>query len=88
MNIREAVAIAIMEADHGRKGHAAITAFLDAAAEEGWHMRPDEATGDMPNCGCIAWLESKENADSSIQERCRIIYYAMCDAAPKYELEA
>ena len=27
--------------------HAAITAFLAAAAEQGWHMRPDEATEQM-----------------------------------------
>ncbi len=26
---------------------AAIMAFLEAAAEQGWHMRPDEPTGGM-----------------------------------------
>ena len=47
MTMREKVAIAIMEAGHGMKGQAAITAFLEAAAEKGWHMRPDEATEEM-----------------------------------------
>ncbi len=31
---------------------AAITAFLAAAAEEGWHMRPDEATREMVIANC------------------------------------
>ena len=30
-------------------GEVAIEAFLKAAAEQGWHMRPDEATGEMMN---------------------------------------
>ena len=77
MNIREAVAIAIMEADHGRKGHAAITAFLDAAAEQGWQMRRDEATGAM--------LEAGMGDDGPHwPEPC---WRAMCAASPKFELE-
>ena len=29
----------------------AITAFLEAAAEQGWHMRPDEADPEMYDAG-------------------------------------
>ncbi len=29
----------------------AITTFLKAAAEQGWHMRPDEATDEMDTAG-------------------------------------
>ncbi len=52
MTIRERVAVALLDV-FDRDGtpnestDAAITAFLEAAAEEGWHMRPDEATADM-----------------------------------------
>lgn len=34
-------------ADHVVVTTAAITAFLEAAAEDGWHMCRDEPTGDM-----------------------------------------
>ena len=61
-SIRETVARAICRAGCDRKdcpchyadgdqeikeATAAITAFLKAAAEQGWHMRPDEATEEM-----------------------------------------
>lgn len=67
-SIREAVARAIAEYNepslwdktmptswrHGytADADAAITAFLEAAAAEGWHMRPDEATEEMKIANC------------------------------------
>ena len=56
---------------------AAITAFLEAAAEQGWQLVPREPTKDMKNIGAEAWLEEKP-AD--------YIYRAMLAAAPKYEV--
>ena len=47
-----------------------ITAFLEAAAEQGWHMRPDDATEEMINTRIV----SEE-----------IAYRAMNAAAPKFE---
>ncbi len=52
---------------------AAITAFLEAAAEQGWHMRPDEATEEMAESGPMVPIWAK-NA-----------WQAMCEAAPKFE---
>ncbi len=62
MSIREAVARAMKEADRRepyanslRRSHlrttTAINTFLEAAAEQGWHMRPDEATEVMDTTG-------------------------------------
>jgi len=53
-NILETVARAIAKED-GNDYHssykflasAAITAFLEGTGEQGWHMRPDEATQEM-----------------------------------------
>lgn len=38
---------------------AAITAFLKAAAENSWHMRPDEPTGEMADypTARVIWRE-------------------------------
>ncbi len=37
---------------------AAITAFLEAAADKGWHMRPDEAAEEMVTAGHgWCWLD-------------------------------
>ncbi len=51
MTIRERVTTALrhtaLDDDIVDVVDAAITAFLEAAAEEGWHMRPDEATEEM-----------------------------------------
>ena len=59
MTIRERVGQAIeplsdgklsaeeFDARRNRKADHAITVFLEAAAEEGWRMRPDEATEEM-----------------------------------------
>jgi len=54
---------------------AAINAFLAAAAEEGWHMRPDEATKEMVTAG-YSWCW--ENGAPPC-------YRAMLAAAPEFE---
>jgi len=41
-----------LEKEEGRQAATAITAFLEAAAEQGWHMRPDEATEEMRIANC------------------------------------
>ena len=61
---------------------AAITAFLDAAAKQGWNMRPDEADGHMCNHGAVIW---REGGGASINQRCGVIYTVMTEAAPKFE---
>lgn len=35
-----------------KRAKACIIAFLEAAAEQGWHMRPDEATEEMRIANC------------------------------------
>jgi hypothetical protein len=57
---------------------AAITAFLAAAAEEGWHMRPDEATEEMTEAGWDA--DTRLNTDPM-----KAVYHAMLAAAPEFE---
>ena len=68
--------------------HAAITAFLAAAAEEGWHMRPDEATRGMDAAMkllvyelFIDWQEDKEQLRSVYPK----LLSAMLAAAPEFE---
>ena len=56
---------------------AAITAFLEAAAEKGWHMRPDFATAKMR----VAATESVPKDGSRAQGR----YDAMLAAAPEFK---
>ncbi len=84
MSIREKVAQAIVahqmsrHAVHGTsldEAAAAITAFLEAAAEQGWKMVPEGPTGEMELIGNEAWLEEKAAG---------YIYRAMCRAA-KFE---
>ena len=76
MNLRTKVARAIGEANHGRQGHDAITAFLEGAAEQGWHMRPDEAGPDMYDAGEAALDKDGHAGDA---------YLAMLAAAPEFE---
>ena len=52
-----------------------ITAFLEAAAEQGWHMRPDEATEEMAVAGC-----RHENMGDMAGR-----YGAMLAASPEFE---
>lgn len=57
MTIREKVAKALHRAGYNPQIEepglttAAINVFLAAAAEQGWHMRPDEATEEMDAAG-------------------------------------
>lgn len=53
---------------------AAITTFLEAAAKQGWHMLPNEATEKMAIAGC-----NHENLGDRAGQ-----YLAMCKAAPKF----
>ena len=81
MTIAQKVARAINGANYGGKGIAAITAFLEAAAEQGWHMRPDEATPGM-------FMKPAE-IDENWRKNMGLgrVYRTMLDAAPKFEVE-
>ena len=88
MTIREKAARAIIAwvrdqelvdavwSEHADQADAAITAFLEAAAEDGWHMRPDEATEEMLNS--CPQAQSRGNVG-------RDRYRALRAAAPKFE---
>lgn len=53
----------------------AITTFLEAAAEQGWHMRPDEITEEMDTAGSgWCWHEAPPKC-----------WRDMTKAAPKFE---
>ncbi len=67
---------AIDDADHGDEGSAAIKTFLEAAAEQGWHMRPDEATEKMLYAGPQAQSRGNVGRDR---------YRSMLAAAPEFE---
>ena len=63
---------------------ATITAFLKAAAEQGWHMRPDEATEAMAlqgarDIGKTIRIEKKHI------ERSKSCHRVMNQAAPEFE---
>ncbi len=79
MTIREKVSAALKEkTGAGFVGlgiaDTAINAFLAAAAEDGWHMRPDEMTDEM-----IARVFEIDSL--------RLAYRAMQAAAPEFEWE-
>ena len=59
---------------HVGQATAAINAFLAAAAEDGWHMRPDSVTEDMLN----AWAKAPGRINQAV-------YRAMLAAAPEFE---
>jgi hypothetical protein len=62
-------------------GVTVITVFLEAAAEQGWHMRPDMATEKMWRAGKREpFLES--DLSTGHPEK---LYRAMLEAAPKFE---
>ena len=58
---------------------AAITAFLEAAAEQGWHMKPRAATDDMMRALYGPYLSE------TAEETRRASYRAMLAAAPEFE---
>ena len=82
MNILEKVAWAICDhspaeltgdlAKYDSAATAAITAFLEAAAEQGWHIQPDEATEEMVKAVKLGGWQSQD-------------YHTMQAAAPKFE---
>lgn len=83
MNIREKVARAVvakqMEDSHVTgfslgEAIAAIDAFLAAAAEKGWHMRPDQVTREMMIVGIRRSPAPQQ------------VYEDMHNAAPKFEV--
>ncbi len=67
--------LAHLVAYHGPEATAAITAFLEAAAEEGWRMCRDEATEEMVVAGC-----RHENMGDMAGR-----YHAMLAAADEFE---
>lgn len=70
--------------DHDKEiATTAITAFLEAAAEQGWHMRPDEATEAMAHAG----NGFKYTSDYTREEDAalRIKYRAMLAVSPEFE---
>ena len=78
MTIREKVALALRHARLEEDDvDVAITAFLEAAAEDGWHMRPDEATEEMAQQGKLEWWKH----EGSVED----VYRAMHAAAPEFE---
>ena len=90
MSIREKVARAIANTRgqatrNGdiRAADAAINAFLEVAAEQGWHMRPDEATEDMRLSGARDIGKSMREENHMV--RSQSCYCAMLTAAPKFE---
>ena len=104
MSIREKVARAINRtttshqplAHDGRlsdkQAAAAIAAFLEAAAEQGWHMRPDEATEEMGEEWAKLALERIQRAVEGDMQTVGMVkgamenYRVMSAAAPKFEL--
>ncbi len=104
MSIREKVSAALKEkTGAGFVGlgiaDTAINAFLAAAAEQGWHMRPDEATEEMINGAAqtrkmqavnaamtLAQIHgAKFEATSWHDSALADAYRAMHAAAPKFE---
>ena len=64
-----------------KEAAAGITAFLEAAAEKGWHMRPDEATEEMLSAGLNVVPGSDDWATFDD------IYRAMLAPAPEFEVD-
>ena len=82
MAIRQKVTRAINAARfssaYDAPANAAITAFLEAAAEEGWRMCRDEATEEMGQQGKNEWWKPN---NGTVQD----VYRAMLAASPKFE---
>ncbi len=94
MTIRERVAQALRATDGDRPdpgqlfdhlAATAITALLEAAAEEGWHMRRDEATEEMAHAanGFSYVSEYTMRQDKELIDK----YRAVMEAAPPFELD-
>ncbi len=87
MTIREKVAVALRHASlENDDVDVAITAFLAAAAEQGWHMRPDEATADMKHAAFLAMDSAACRGDPKARAwDCVVGHRAMLAAAPEFE---
>ncbi|KKN17939.1 hypothetical protein LCGC14_0960850 [marine sediment metagenome] len=66
----------VEQSNYGDNAGAAITAFLEAAAEQGWRLVPVDPSEGMLRAG---YLE--------IESPAAYIYRAMLDAAPKFEVD-
>ena len=97
MSIREQVARAIggAEFDGGApgfwEGHldeadAAIKAVLEAAAEQGQHIVPDEATEAMVQAG-IDCLHGQGMITGGPENSFQLVWRAMLERAPKFEVD-
>ncbi len=86
-SLKETMTIAAPEPDQLYNFLAGVTIelFLQVAAEQGWHMRPDEATEEMIE----AIMGGTEKFESDMLKFCRHWkhkdYHAMLAAAPKFE---
>lgn len=71
--------------NYSDEAHTAIVAFLEAAAERGWHMRPDEATQEMAHTanGFDYTSEYTMEQDGNLIGR----YRTMLAAAPEFEVD-
>ena len=72
----------VQQAFASKQAHAAITAFLDAAAKQSWQMRPDEAT--EQHMASFNERYGKRPRSAKINSQ-RFFYRAMLTAAPKFE---
>ncbi len=88
MSIQRKVAVALAATNHDRPepgqlynhlATVAITAFLEAATEQGWKLVPDKATEDM-----IKFGSEKERVG---YYGAGVVYHTMLAAAPKFEVE-
>jgi hypothetical protein len=69
-----------------RQADAAITAFLKAAAEQGWHMRPDRATKEMKIVGRESLREIERLEEKPMMYvRASKVYADMAAAATEIE---
>ena len=87
MTIREKVARALRHARlEDDDADVAIGAFIAAAAEQGWHMRPDEATETMRLAGRQNSGDERGRT-SGPEDSMQLAWRGMGQAAPTFEWE-
>ncbi len=89
MSIRKQVTQTVTEKTHGSKSaivDATITAFLKAAAKQGRHMVPDEATPAMIEVG-IRCAHGQGMITSGPDSAFQLVWRAMVAEADKFEWE-
>ncbi len=62
-----------------------ITAFLENAAKDGFHLRPDEATEAMAEAGMIASRPYRDMTTGGPEDAYQLVWRAMGRVAPVYE---